>query len=44
MITLNIESIMRAELDTIQCMILFNPEHAKTLFKTYKNKYSNILK
>lgn len=43
MITLNIDKVMQAELNTIQGMILFNPEHAKVLFETYKSKYSNIL-
>ena len=44
MITLNIDKVMQAELNTIQGMILFNSEHAKKLFETYKNKYSHILK
>ena len=44
MIILNIDKVMQAELNTIQGMILFNPEHAKKLFETYKNKYSHILR
>jgi len=43
MITLNIDKIMQAELNTIQGMVLFNPEHAQLLLNRFNNKYSNIL-
>ena len=43
MIILNIDKVMQAELNTIQGMILFNPEHAQLLLNRFNNKYSNIL-